>query len=301
MLRKVAVNLGNLLLSISDAMDLATPRLMRHQQRVAFAAWEMSEAAGFSVQKIERGFIAAILHDVGAFSQEEKKAVLELESGDDDPHVLYSARLLADVVCLNDAAPIVRHHHRKWTNRNAGIAGPFVLEAQILALTDPLERRIDRNRFILHQHESIFGEIQTLSGTTFHPDVVGLLMQVSAREEFWFDLVSPWLYSLLLTEGPYRKIETDPAGIVQITELFRNMIDFKSRFPATHSSGVAAAASLLARKFGLTETEVGLIEVAGNLHDLGKVVISNNVLDNPGPLLKEEMAIMKAHTYFQTS
>jgi len=83
-----------------------------------------------------------------------------------------------------------------------------------------------------------------------------------------------------------------------ISELFRNIIDFRSRFTSTHSSGVAASASMLSRFFGLTETEVGLMEVAGNLHDMGKLAIPNSILNKPGKLTREEMAIMKSHTYY---
>lgn len=123
-------------------------------------------------------------------------------------------------------------------------------------------------------------------------------MTVSHTEEFWLDLVSPRLYSLLLNEGPFRKIELDFLDISLISELFRNIIDFRSRFTSTHSAGVAASACMLSRFFGLTETEIKLMEVAGNLHDIGKLAISNSILDKPGKLTKEEMAVMKSHTYY---
>ena len=40
------------------------------------------------------------------------------------------------------------------------------------------------------------------------------------------------------------------------------------------------------------------MEVAGNLHDLGKLAIPNSILDKPGGLTKEEMSVMKSHTYY---
>ncbi|NOZ68666.1 MAG: HD domain-containing protein, partial [Deferribacteres bacterium] len=72
-------------------------------------------------------------------------------------------------------------------------------------------------------------------------------------------------------------------------------------FTATHSSGVAAAASILSRIFGLTEKETGLMEVAGNLHDIGKLAIPNDILDKPGKLSKEEFAVIRSHTYYTYS
>jgi HD-GYP domain-containing protein (c-di-GMP phosphodiesterase class II) len=40
------------------------------------------------------------------------------------------------------------------------------------------------------------------------------------------------------------------------------------------------------------------MEVAGDLHDLGKLAIPNSILNKPGSLTKEEMSIMKCHTYY---
>ncbi|MFH2012570.1 MAG: HDOD domain-containing protein, partial [Pseudomonadota bacterium] len=66
MQRQITVNLGNLVLSLSDAMDLASPLLIQHQQRTAFVAWEIGKAAGLPTERLENIFITALLHDIGA-------------------------------------------------------------------------------------------------------------------------------------------------------------------------------------------------------------------------------------------
>mgnify|MGYP003836264685 CR=1 FL=1 len=53
------------------------------------------------------------------------------------------------------------------------------------------------------------------------------------------------------------------------------IVDFKSPFTATHSSGVAHCSVLLAKMSGMSEAELHLMESAGLLHDLGKLVIPN--------------------------
>ncbi len=55
---------------------------------------------------------------------------------------------------------------------------------------------------------------------------------------------------------------------------------------------------MLAKILGLTDTEMLLMEVSGNLHDIGKLVIPNSILDKPGKLTKQDMAVMKSHTYY---
>lgn len=301
MQRRDSVNLGNLVLSLSDAMDLASASLAQHQQRTAFAVWEMGKVAQLSNEKLENNFIAALLHDIGAFSLEEKISLRNSEVENLEDHCIRGELLLDKVPWLKSAAQIVRYHHKEWRNRQESIGAPHVLEAQLLFLADYLERSIDRSQYILYQHEHIISKIKGLSGSSFHDQVIDLFLAASNREEFWLDLVSPRLYSLLLNEGPFRKTEIEISNISLIAVLFRNIIDFRSRFTATHSSGVAAAASMMSRIFGLTEMETRLMEVAGNLHDIGKLAIPNSILDKPGKLTKEEMAVMKSHTYYTYS
>lgn len=86
-----------------------------------------------------------------------------------------------------------------------------------------------------------------------------------------------------------------------MTELFQKIIDFRSRFTATHSAGVSATSKMLSRIIGLSKIEIRLMEVAGNLHDLGKLAIPNSILEKPGKLTKKEMAVMKSHTYYTYS
>ncbi|NOY13172.1 MAG: HD domain-containing protein [Deltaproteobacteria bacterium] len=98
--------------------------------------------------------------------------------------------------------------------------------------------------------------------------------------------------------GPFRKSEIDQKDLFSIASIFRHIIDFKSRFTATHSTGVAECAVLLSRYFGLTDSEIAQMEVAGYFHDLGKLAIPNSILEKPGKLTKAEFAVMKQHTYF---
>lgn len=301
MQRKITVNLGNIILSMSDAMDLASASLVQHQQRTAFAVWEMCKLAKLPSEVMERCFVAALLHDIGAFSLEEKMSIRESKVEVLEDHCIRGQILLETVPWFKAASEIIRFHHKKWQDWQEPIETPIVFESQMVNLADYLERSIKREQYILHQNEKLIADVRELSGSVFHPQIVDLLITASEREEFWLDLVSPRLYSVLLNEGPYRTIEVGLDTITLISELFRNLIDFRSRFTATHSSGVAASASILSKIFGLTKAEIGLMEVAGNFHDLGKLVIPNSILEKAGKLDKDEMAVMRSHTYYTYS
>jgi HD-GYP domain-containing protein (c-di-GMP phosphodiesterase class II) len=278
-------------------MDLVDPSIALHQQRTAFIAWEMGKAAHLSHEAIERLFVAGLLHDIGALSPEEKIDLHEFETANTDDHCIRGYVLLQTVPWLKSAANIVRHHHTEWRLRDEPITDEAVLESQILFLADYLERCINRKLYILHQDEQLKEKIASVSGA-IHPDLVELFQQLSRREEFWLDLVSPRLYSLLLHNGPYRHQNIDLESITAIGELFRNIIDFRSRFTSTHSSGVAECATMLSKLFGFSDHEANLMRVAGNFHDIGKLAVPNSILSKPAKLTRDEFAVMRQHTYY---
>jgi HD-GYP domain-containing protein (c-di-GMP phosphodiesterase class II) len=298
--QEFTVNLGNLLLSISDAMDLAAPDISTHQLRTGYVAWRMAQAGKLDDREVERIFVAALMHDVGALSLEEKQRIHKFED-DLDLHCRIGAELLAGTSVLAHAAPIVRHHHRMWTEWDQPITDPDVLAAQILLLADFVERQIDRSRYILHQHAAIVDQLRAVSGQLVHPDVVDLFVEVARPEEFWFDLVSPRIYSTLLKSGPHRRISADLEQIESVATLLSHIIDYRSRFTSTHSASVAESAVQIARRFGLGELDVRLLGIAGVTHDLGKLAVPNAILDKPDRLTEAESAVIRQHSYFTYS
>jgi HD-GYP domain-containing protein (c-di-GMP phosphodiesterase class II) len=297
MYQNVTVNLPNLLLSLSDALDLADPSLAQHQMRTAFIAWEIAKEAGLPKEQMEALYMAALLHDVGALSAEEKTSLHRQDVLYPEKHCALGEKLLRTTAMFEQPSRIVRFHHTPWKSTQAPAEEPLALHSQILMLADTLERSIDRKTYILHQQESILQRLLEIAVESIRPDAVRWLERAAVREEFWLDLASPRLYSLLLHNGPCRGVEIGLSTLSQISELFRNMIDFRSRFTATHSTGVAASAMILAKFFGLTEVEIVLMEIAGNLHDIGKMAVPNRILEKPGKLTREEYAVIRQHTY----
>lgn len=298
MLREIYVDLNNIFLSLSDAIDLANPEIACHQMRCAYMVWQMAKEAGLPRERVKRLYMAALLHDIGALTPKDKTRLHTFEETDILAHCLRGEVLFQSVPLLAPAAPIVRHHHRDWCDCDGSIGDPDVLDAQILLLADWVERLVRRDCFILSQMESITARIRSMEKTIFHPDVVELFVRASDREEFWLDVASPRLYGLLLREGPLRSIEIPFEDIASIAGAMQKIIDFRSPFTATHSAGVAECAALLTGHFGYMETEVKLMHLAGHVHDLGKLIIPNAILEKQGKLTREEFQVVKQHTYF---
>ena len=62
-----------------------------------------------------------------------------------------------------------------------------------------------------------------------------------------------------------------------------------------HGESVGALAAAVARRLGAAEDDALEIELAGRLHDIGKVAIDAAVLEKPGPLGPRELARIKRH------
>ena len=64
-----------------------------------------------------------------------------------------------------------------------------------------------------------------------------------------------------------------------------------------HSVGVARVARLLAVKLGDDEDTCDQVEIAGLLHDLGKLRVPDEILDKPGRLEARERRIINTHSF----
>ncbi|MRR17940.1 MAG: HD domain-containing protein [Deltaproteobacteria bacterium] len=297
MFPKLSVNPGHLILAFSDALDMAFPSLAAHQQRVAFIAGELARQGNLSRERCENIGIAGLLHDIGALSLEEKKAVHDIDTYPSQRHCLRGECLFRRSPWLERAAPLVRNHHLAWSASEEPRGAPGAVDAQILHLADDLERHIDRGVYILNQVERLLDRLRTLRGSELDPDLVDLFGELAYREEFWLDLSSRRLDALLGRKNTFSKIELDMDGVKAFAGLLAMVIDFKSPFTATHSAGVSRSAALIAELAGMTRTEIDMIEVAGLLHDLGKLVVPNSILEKPAGLTRAEMNIVKQHTY----
>ena len=74
----------------------------------------------------------------------------------------------------------------------------------------------------------------------------------------------------------------------------------ESRVPgaAAHSRRVAAVSRLIALRLGLDPAEVALIDCAALVHDVGKIIVSPEILEKPGALTPCEFDEVKRHSVF---
>jgi putative nucleotidyltransferase with HDIG domain len=87
-----------------------------------------------------------------------------------------------------------------------------------------------------------------------------------------------------------------PGSVDGICEAFAEVVDIKSPFTFRHSVGVKDAAMSIGRSLGLPESRLQVLRRAALLHDIGKLSVSNLILDKPAKLDDAEFSIVKQHS-----
>ena len=129
-------------------------------------------------------------------------------------------------------------------------------------------------------------------GTWFDPVLVDALVALEHDESFWRSLETPAASAL---EPPDRVLVADDERLDRVAEAFASVVDAKSPYTARHSAGVAEIAFALATMLAFGSDACATVRRAALLHDIGKLGVSNRILDKPGPLTGPEWAVMRCH------
>jgi HD-GYP domain-containing protein (c-di-GMP phosphodiesterase class II) len=136
-------------------------------------------------------------------------------------------------------------------------------------------------------------------GRWFDPTLVDCLGTFQFDSAFWGGLRSTASLSLVSSVEPADEvIRCDDDGLDNVSEAFARVIDAKSPYTSRHSINVSSISVDVGRAMGIAGDEMHTLRRASLLHDIGKLGVSNRVLDKPGPLDPGEWAAMQAHTGF---
>jgi HD-GYP domain-containing protein (c-di-GMP phosphodiesterase class II) len=144
---------------------------------------------------------------------------------------------------------------------------------------------------------SAVNEARHRKGLWFDPALVAAFEKVAEDPVFWAGLAAPDLHQRVVVLEPVRQIRTvDDAYLDDIAAAFAKVIDSKSPYTSGHSDRVALFADMIAEILGFDTDRRRWLNRAALLHDIGKLGVSNQILDKPGKLDADEWAEMQQHT-----
>jgi len=137
-------------------------------------------------------------------------------------------------------------------------------------------------------------------GTWFDPELCDLFFSTFASDEtFWRKLASKDLIGEISAYEPTDQVlRADQDKLDQIAEAFARIIDAKSPYTFQHSTRVTAIVERMADEIRMPAPERRDLSRAALLHDIGKLGVSNMVLDKHDRLNESEWKQMRQHTAY---
>ena len=297
--KEPSVSLVDLVLCLSDAVDLVSPELSNHHVRVAYIAFSIARELKYPDAKQVEIAMAGLLHDIGGLSLQSRLDAVD-EVGDLRKHGELAFALLNTFEPLSSIATTIRYHMLPW---------PLIVEAEATGSTIPLDSHIiyiaDRVAVLFDPKQSPLGQVKKIktsiaerSGTVFNKGLVEALLSVADKEYFWLDLATSGLGLTIADLLAGSTVHLGLDRLVNISKLFSSVIDFRSHYTATHSTSVAYLAKNLGRLAGFSARECLMLEAAGYLHDLGKLGVPAEILEKPGKLTPDEFDVIRGHTFY---
>lgn len=144
--------------------------------------------------------------------------------------------------------------------------------------------------------QAAFDMARARRGRWFDPALVDALGAFEHDVTFWQHLGNNHeLEALASIDAGATARPASNEAIDLVAEAFARVIDAKSPWTYQHSNGVAELATAMAVRLGFEGEPLRQLRLSALLHDLGKLGVSNLILDKPGKLDDDELAVMRLH------
>ncbi len=291
---------GSLLEALAKAMNLINPSVSHHHEQTAYLASLIAKEMGMGKDEIRHTIYASLLYDVGTIMREKQMSLMEVER-ESKIVSMAGAIFLYGLDGFDEIGDIIAHCQMNCEEFDIvlsedGANLSILKSASVVHLADKVSLMLQENLHVLNQAPHVRELVKEQRGKEFYPETVDAFLRVSELEQVWLDV----LYDpkIPLVEGGEEERFISLERALPLTKLMSRIIDYRSPFTKMHSAGVAASARKIAEIAGMSKIECQMIEIAGNLHDVGKLVVPKSILEKPGKLTDEEFNIIKEHPYY---
>lgn len=150
-----------------------------------------------------------------------------------------------------------------------------------------------------------FGRVWTMSirniamGLVSQVPLGWLMAEIANRVGSWAAVL--FMVPLLLARYSFTKFTETRELFFGSVSALSQAIDAKDGFTRGHADRVSRIAGAIAREMGLPERVIEQIELAGLLHDIGKIGVEDRILMKPARLDADETELMRRHPIYGAS
>ena len=316
------LDLTDMLCALSFVLDKAESEVLGvdtgHCRRVSYIALLMAEEAGYSGEELRDFVGCCLLHDnaLSEYIREEltdsvvlqdlsvkRSGAAETEMGTiHHHHCVVGEQNIRFLPFHTDVKNVILFHHENADG--SGVLGQRAsktpLKAQILHLADMMDTTTHLPSMQASEFEKFCAWVREQTGRLFSEEVAELFFR-AVRFEQIADLKDRQILDCLRERLDAPAVDYSDEEIRHLAGMFAKIVDYKSPFTEVHSRGVAEKAEAMAHYYGFDDEKTIRYYFAGAMHDIGKLVIPNDILEKTGRLTDTEFAEMKNHaaaTYY---
>ncbi|MBZ9686620.1 HD domain-containing protein [Clostridium estertheticum] len=283
------ISTRSLIEGLSYALDVAEKSYFSHSKHVAYLSVMIAMELDLPKEQQEELYYAALLHDIGA-----SNTYLIQE------HCEVGRDIILKLPIKSIIAEYVYYHHEHYDG-----TGPFKLKADEI----PLPSQII---CIANLFDTKFGSIETLNLETlneinkwidsnhelFKPEIVETFYRLIEKEYIFLDYFTHEFNNVLVKRIEIIRNNIGFEDVKLFAHAFSQIIDKRSTFTYEHSVGISNLVNKITTQLGYNYEIQNKMYIAALLHDIGKLVISNDIIDKKGKLDEEERYQINKHTYY---
>ncbi len=294
------LNLREVTYALSSALDFVGIDDTFHGKRVAYMAAEVLKELKVPKEKIDQIIYTGMLHDCGVSSTDvHSHLITELDWDNAQTHAIVGEQLLNKVSVYQQLSKTVRYHHTHWDALPNNLTEEEKEFSNLIYLVDRVDAlRTQFNNSTPQTFYTIAEVIQKYRGSMFSPKLADTFLKISQHPSFWFYLeedASEEYFAEWIKQGSDESFNFE--SIKEISLMFAAVVDAKSEFTSEHSIGVSQLSRYIAELMELPLDVCENIELAGLLHDLGKLRIADEILHKPAKLNADERLKMNRHGF----
>lgn len=302
-------NLNEFLIAVSFALDFIEMDIFgvvtNHSKRVAYISMRIAEKLGLSEDEIFDIVSLAILHDNGA----SEKLLHDKLNGYDgglqslesyNLHCIKGEENIKTYPFLTNVRDVIKYHHENYDGSGFfKLSGDSIpVKSQIIRLADIVELNTSLKELNIEDKRRVQEFVKSHENSMFSPKLVEIFLEVSHTPYFWLDMKDEFINASIKRNIPCFSKDVSVSQIRDMTQVFSKIIDSKSKFTQTHSRQLSEKAALMGELYRKPSDEIYKLMIAADLHDIGKLAVSNTILDKTGKLDEREFDIIKQHSYY---
>ena len=278
----------NLFYLICDTLKLMDESLIKHGTRVSYIMSKMLECkGGYEKFEIADFMLLGVLHDIGAYKTDDVRKQLTYEAKNPVPHSIYGYLFLKYLSPLEEQSKMILYHHVD-TDKLQDVDYQYKPETEILKVAEIMD--------IWH---TAFGEkfdyhmIERYIGAKFDKRACELLYQAVEQYNIFNKL----------TDNSYHNEFEESVEYVLLSdeekEKYLRMLMYttglKKESMVADTIETIYVCKEIGRKMQLSEMDSAEIYYAALVHDIGMLVIPEDIIDAPRKLEDAEKNLVHTH------